>query len=550
MSIKDFEKYRHSLSYTLPTPEEVKKKPYGVVDKGVYGKYFKELKYYDDEDFNITKNALKNILESLYEKESSKEENFLNGLLRKIQVNDPEFYPTVQSLVQSRNFSKAFNAIKRRREGLYDIQKDFSTNIDKFANEWSKNQNKAFLTAFHNAITGGKGGIGGRDLTKIFNDNMLNKTFEEILEESRQIFMENARQTASYNMIENLDKVWDLINDYFRNTLQDKGLNITNNLKNYYDNIIVDKDKEWIKVKNRKKGQRYNKTVAQLAKKIAQDMILNGLSAELYLTLDGGAHTGQIKKQYKSYSGAQTTTGSIQSDVIELWNNEFEVDLDMTDSIKKILLEEKNDIYKKVEKLLDIYSENNFIIHYSSKDLNIMSTEKRATIRGTQSFDSRLEELERIAIEINGSKIEDLIFSIINTTKGLIFSNNSDIEKVKESIVAVCAAWMFEDYKETFRQIQSGITNNRLHCYFINGNYYLVSDILKMVLNQIEQTQKERIVTVSLSPGNKNVYGTVVNRGDTFGIPRWDAVRQESLLSGTIGIRMNTLVLEEIIKKI
>ena len=550
MSIKDFEKYRHSLSYTLPTPEEVKKKPYGVVDKGVYGKYFKELKYYDDEDFNITKNALKNILESLYEKESSKEENFLNELLRKIQVNDPEFYPTVQSLVRSRNFSKAFNAIKRRREGLYDIQKDFSTNIDKFANEWSKNQNKAFLTAFQNAITGGKGGIGGRDLTKILDNNMLNKTFEEILEESRQIFMENARQTASYNMIENLDKVWDLINEYFRNTLQDKGLNMTNNLKNYYDKVIVGKDKEWIKVKNRKKGQRYNKTVAQLAKKIAEDMILNGLSAELYLTLDGGAHTGQIKKQYKSYSGAQTTTGSIQSDVIELWNSEFEVDLDMTDSIKKILLEEKNDIYKKVEKLLDIYSENNFIIHYSSKDLNIMSTEKRAAIRGTQSFDSRLEELEQIAIEINGRKIKDLIFSIINTTKGLIFSNNSDIEKVKESITAVCAAWMFEDYKETFRQIQSGITNNRLHCYFINGNYYLVSDILKMVLNQIEQTQKERIVTVSLSPGSKNVYGTVVNRGDTFGIPRWDAVRQESLLSGTIGIRMNTLVLEEIIKKI
>ena len=55
MSIKDFEKYRHSLSYTLPTPEEVKKKPYGVVDKGVYGKHFKGLKYYDDEDFNITK---------------------------------------------------------------------------------------------------------------------------------------------------------------------------------------------------------------------------------------------------------------------------------------------------------------------------------------------------------------------------------------------------------------------------------------------------------------------------------------------------------------
>ena len=49
------------------------------------------------------------------------------------------------------------------------------------------------------------------------------------------------------------------------------------------------------------------------------------------------------------------------------------------------------------------------------------------------------------------SKIEDLIFSIVNTTKGLIFSNNSDIEKVKESITAVCAAWMFEDYKETFR---------------------------------------------------------------------------------------------------
>ena len=169
---------------------------------------------------------------------------------------------------------------------------------------------------------------------------MLNKTFEEILEESRQIFMENAQQTASYTMIENLDKVWDLINEYFKDTLQDKGLNMTNNLKNYYDNVIVGKDKEWIKVKNRKKGQRHNKTVAQLAKKIAQDMILNGLSAELYLTLDGGAHTGQIKKQYKSYSGAQTTTGSIQSDVIELWNSEFEVDLDMTDSIKKILLEE------------------------------------------------------------------------------------------------------------------------------------------------------------------------------------------------------------------
>ena len=73
---------------------------------------------------------------------------------------------------------------------------------------------------------------------------MLDKTFEEILEESRQIFMENARQTASYTMIENLDKVWDLINDYFRTTLQDKGLSMNNNLRNYYDNVIVGKDKE------------------------------------------------------------------------------------------------------------------------------------------------------------------------------------------------------------------------------------------------------------------------------------------------------------------
>ena len=34
---------------------------------------------------------------------------------------------------------------------------------------------------------------------------------------------------------------------------------------------------------------------------------------------------------------------------------------------------------------------------------------------------------------------------------------------------------MFEDYKETFSQIK-GNTNNRIHCHFVNGKYYLISE--------------------------------------------------------------------------
>lgn len=551
MSEKDFELYRRSFGYILPSPEEALTKPYGIVAKGVYGKHFTGLHYYDKSQLETTKKALFSILESLIIKEQDKEKRLLEGFIRKIEKQDPEFYPVVNNFLKSGNFSKAFNAIKQRERNLYQLQNDFSNNLDKFSEEWAKNQNQQFLKAFRNAITGGKGGIGGRDITKVISNKMFTRTFNEILIDAREIFMREAQETASYQMIQNLDQVWDLITIYFEERLQSKGLNMNTNLRKYYKEIN-NKD-QWVKVRTKenpgKKGQRHNKTVSQFAKQIIDDMLINGLSAEIYLTLDGGIHTGQIKKQYTSITGKNTTTGSIQSDVIELISNDFEVDVDFTNKIKSILKQEEKNIFSKIQNILNTYDNNNFIIHYSSKDLYQYSSEKRATIRGSKSFDSALEELKVISAEIDGKDITDLIFAITNTAKGLIFEEPTSVEAIKESIYAICAAWMFEDYKETFSQIK-GNTNNRIHCYFVNGKYYLISEILTMILNQLRQIEERRLVYIGFTPTKRNVYGEVVKEKEKFGIERWDEVRERSLVNGKMNIRMNTEILEQILKLI
>jgi hypothetical protein len=72
--------------------------------------------------------------------------------------------------------------------------------------------------------------------------------------------------------------------------------------------------------------------------------------------------------------------------------------------------------------------------------------------------------------------IEDLIFAIINAANNFVASD--ELERIADTVASLSAAYMFEDYEESYENAVSGTDNNRLHCYFVNGKYYLLSDIL------------------------------------------------------------------------
>ena len=122
--------------------------------------------------------------------------------------------------------------------------------------------------------------------------------------------------------------------------------------------------------------------------------------------------------------------------------------------------------------------------------------------------------------------------------------------EIKDAVTAMCAAWMFEDYEDTFKQIQSGTTNTHLHIYFINGNYYTVSQILGLTLRQLQAADIKSFISVSFNPSETDPYKEVNHDNDIVGIPRWEYVRNENLKNGKMGIRMNTKILEALLLNI
>ena len=544
MSGKDFINYRNSLSYTPPTPEEAFNRPYTILSYGMYGYYFQDLNLYTLDTVNQAKSALISLLKALQKKEEEKEEKFFQWYRIQIAQNDINFLNTFDKLYTGNEYSKLMTAIEQRRRSLYDTDKDIEANIKTNSKEWAENQNRAFRDAFSKAIKQDNGRL---SIINPKNKDLLNRTFEDILNEAEQIFLEKAQDTASEIFQQNLQDVWIEWKKIFLKNLSNSefgSFNEKNTLRQYKN--AMGRANKLITGKATKTGKNKYKTVNQFANSIFYNLLMNGLSSELYLDIGNGTvRVGDVKKEYKTITGNKTSVGNIQTDAISIFSEDIQVQANFKEEIQKIMQSEQQNIHQQIQKALKIYDEDNFIIHYSAKDLYYRSTERRVTIRQEANLDSRMYELQKLSSIIGKGSITDLLFAIANIGAGAILEKKT--KDVKDAIVALCATWMFEDYEDTFTQIATGVTNNHLHIYFINGNYYTVSEILNLTIAQLEKQDANKLILVSLKPSTKDPYEDVNHSKQIKGIPRWEYVRSENLNEGKLGIRMNTKILEDML---
>lgn len=562
MSREDFIKYRLNSSYRLPSPIYVKQYPYGVVKDGVYGRYFTGLGYYNDDIVDKTKEALIALIEALYTKEKQKERDFLMGLKRELKVKDPDFYNKYEKLVlDDDSFSKFFSLYKARKNELLDLKLDYQQQLKSLSEQWHVSQNQAFLRAINNAITGGEGGIGKKSPFTASKDGFLNMTFEDIIKNAQEIFMNEINEEVSEEFKKVYAQVWQKTEEEIIQRLGEKGFNKKNQIKNYHNKLVKDGfDYKFMKVHigGGKYKKREKATVGALAQKIIEDMLLNGSFAETFLTINSnGKKSSAINKPYNSFLGNKGE-GAIQTDIVELFSADITLQNKFKEEFDRILENNKNEVYQKINDLINFYSQDNFIVQYSSKDyffeeLEGQSTDKRVHIRKDSSFDSRLEEIKGIYEDIpfsNRKDINNLIFEIVNLHKGLVAEDKKN--EVREQLSAVCVAWMFEDYKETFRQVKTNTKNKRIHCYFINGQYYLLSNILRRIIDKLKDEESNaKLVSISISTSKKDIYEEMRKNKKQFqGIERWDEVRNMALKEGKIGLRMNVGLLEQMLLNI
>ena len=477
-----------------------------------------------------------------------KEKKLLEQFTEEIKILDNNYYfqlrpYIVSALSDEENLatSKLFNMIEYRKKELVSLELDMKHNFTNIEQQWNKYQNRAFLDAFKKIIKQDKGSF---SIEKMVGTNFFNMTFSEIFDKAKELFFIRANEELEEGFKQNLKLIWDLLEEEYKKRLESDTFNnmgLQGTLQDYY-NILQSKDK--IKVKEREKKQRKEITVAKFAEDIVHNLLFNGLSAEYFLSLnEGSTHTGKVQKKYKSKTG-EIKMGNIQSDVIQLVSMEAEFSEVLN---KSPLSDLELELREKILKLKEIYSTDDyFLIHYSAKDLYQYSSERRVTIRESSALDYRIQELSEVAEIINEKDIDNLIFGLVNIGKGAIGEAQEHRNNIRDSIAALCATWMFEDYEETFKQLTAEKSNNRIHCYFINGKYYLLSDILYLIIKQFEKKNKN-LVQVNLSLYKHDIYGEVRKENKYQGIPRWEEVRKQTLKKNNIGIRMDTLLLEKVL---
>lgn len=542
MSAKDFINYRNSLSYTPPTPEEAISTPYTVLSYGMYGYYFQDLKYFTTDDMANAKNALIGLLQSLHKIEEEKENRFFINYRTQIAQQDKDFLNTFDRLYTANKYSQLITEIEKRRRNLIIMKNTTNKEIDKFAQEWTKKQEKIFRDSLKEAF---KSQSGAKGIFSISDNAFLNRTFKEILDDAEQRVYIKAEQIADEQFQQVVKDIWIKYRSIFMEHLNKsrfgKDFTEQTTLRNYRDSLP--KEKLYKKQKD-STNRNIQKTVKTFVEETVNTLMSNNIPSEILLDIGTGTiRTGDVKR--KTIGGG---TVKLSTSNIELFSEDIELQTKFQEVIEEILQKDKKVLYEELNKLIDFYSQDNFIIHYSAKNISKKrGADSRIHIKGTSSngLASRIAELQQIASLVNAGDIESLIFAIVNAGNGGVMEK--DKADIRQAIIALCATWMFDDYMDTFEQINTGVQNNKLHIYFINGNFYTVSNILSLVIEQLTVLDGNRLISLTFSPSKSDPYEEVNHDRKIKGIPRWNYVVQENIKRGSMQIRMNTKILEDML---
>lgn len=537
-------------SYQPPSPGAVIDTPYVAVAGGIYDGLKVNLlsNIVDAEQQFITEAGREisgliapflQLLKNTMLSEQAKEEQFLNGF--KNRMPDSPLKYEIIGFIQNGEFSKAYDGLQHWKDGLYNELKSYKDNIEEY-NKWVSNyRNKVIQQAITDLRDKGEAALSNIDL-----NTPVGKTIDLIIERIIQTSNLNNNEIEKYKQVLHL-ALDGLEENFVTGGWKLSSINTTlGEIKNNLENNKVSSD-----LKKKFSGEKSGRSIMDACLSYISGFT-NGLTMEVFLEIfGGGSSSARFMSNINSLTGKNNSIGAMETDVFSIYTGEYEYILPEFNTIEGNMEE---DIKQRIN---DIASEDSFIIHYSVKDY----TNASIKIKGAGSFDVRLENISRLGKAVDMNQIKNLIFAIANSADDMVMGGNT--EEIKACISSMCYIYMFEDF-ENFVNIefeppkfeQTGPTH--LHIYFVNGHYITISDMLKNILGQIEDSLQKYFVKggkwsggLVQSPALKvpptGIYDKISEKTSLHGLEKWEAVREKSLASGNFDVQLSLAKLNEII---
>lgn len=135
---------------------------------------------------------------------------------------------------------------------------------------------------------------------------------------------------------------------------------------------------------------------------------------------------------------------------------------------------------KYIEELKNLY-----IIHYSTK----MGTDE-IKIKNEAQANTRINDIKRLLSDPNISGVNELIFGIANTLKGLVASDADTIEAINGLLIQIISIFMFDDIiPSTIDNIKETYNSQKLNFYNIGGYIVTASDLFQKLLDNLNDTK-------------------------------------------------------------
>lgn len=132
----------------------------------------------------------------------------------------------------------------------------------------------------------------------------------------------------------------------------------------------------------------------------------------------------------------------------------------------------------------------------------------------------------------------------------MLFSKKPEIlSEIGNSLSSLVVGFMFEDFSEQLSKINNKDSNQakELHVYMITGEFFTISEILKVVRNQIiEKTSPvSRVVSIGFKPSSTVYYNEYKDKYS--GMTLWNKVRESTIKNTIMNVYMNISNLKKLI---
>ena len=458
-----------------------------------------------EDKMSAIRNDFLDVLQRLINYEKSKEEKFIQAFIKKYEL-DQELVDLLQACLSNYDFVKAFNYIHIKQHNL----KEGIAKLPYDLEEWNK-----YMQSYMNIY--------------------IKKAAEEAISTIDDIGTKTPEQIAQH--------IFAYIKDNYEGELKYKD-NFTTFMQTFEQELlpILQANNKFggnnwniptNEIKIGKKKFATNKSIIDAYVPAIIDGLVNGFSQEEFIvSLFGGASTARATRELKFFSGRKSQNVQTETDAYLILGVDLLPNQNANNCIKQLQTD------KSISDFINTIPENNFVIHYSSKDASIglsslnTASAKIGKIKGMGSLDSKIPILRELSSDQGFSQqnVDNMIFTIVNNGVDLVNAGEG-LDQAIQAITTMVIGFMFEDFDDQIKNMVSGLSNNELHLFFLTGRFVPISAILEKFKLQIMGKLNKNVVTVTIKPS-----GTLFTSNDEYGETRWSFVRNKTISNTQMGI--------------